>query len=255
MRLVPKRRLVVEDVVLQPAVGGDTPARDQVVDPPALNGGVVQRVGVGLIVPRDLCAVAGAAAVAGIGHPLRVVAGLRAVLGNRVAGQLGAVGAQARDPADGRNRHGRLGPGPLGVGDEVVAALACGRTGFGNALEVPVLTAIVRVDLPVVPRGVVAAVSIQRRVEIRQLRRCRVSHAIDVGVDGPARLRDVDPDGHGAALRKGPNGRKRCREGEAGQDASHEDVHRLQTPAGDWERQRLSVPAFRGRKPIRSALL
>ena len=73
-------------------------------------------------------------AVAGVGEPLPVAAGLRAVLGDREAGEFAAVGAELRDPADHRDREHRLRAGRLAGGDERVAALA------GVALLSPMLS-------------------------------------------------------------------------------------------------------------------
>ena len=90
------------------------------------------------VIPRDVGAVA-ADAVAGIREPLRVVAGLRAVLGDGVAGQLGPVGPSfAMQSIMGIVIIGWA-PAGLRRRDEVVAALAGRAAGFADALEVPVL--------------------------------------------------------------------------------------------------------------------
>src|SRR5258705_3070268 len=67
----------------------------------------------------------------------------------------------------------------------------------------PVVAAVVGVQLPVVARGVVAAVSVQRRVQIRQLRRGGMRHAVHIGIDRMASRSGVDGDRDRPALRVG----------------------------------------------------
>ena len=200
MGRVPERRLVVEDVVAHAAVDGEAPPRDEMGDPAPLNQVAVRDVGVGRRVPGDVGAVAGAHPVAGVGVPLRVIAGLRAVLGDGVAGELAPVRAERRDVVDDRDRDHRLCMAGTGRGHEVVAALPSGAARIADALEVPVLPAIVRVQLPVVARRVVAAVPVDRHVQVGELRGRRIGHAVDVGVDGVLRGGSINGHRHGAVL-------------------------------------------------------
>ncbi len=200
MRGVPDARLVVEDVVAQAAVRVRAPATDQVLDPALLQERCRGDVGVVRIVAGHELTV-GADAVTGIGKPLPVGPGLRAVLGDREAGELGPIGADLGDPFDHRHRQHGLGIGRPRVGDEGIAALAGRRARLGDALVVPVVAAVVGVQLPVVARGVVAAVAIERAVEVVQLGGARVRHAVDVGIDRTAVDVGVDRNGDRRILR------------------------------------------------------
>ena len=60
--------------------------------------------------------------------------------------------------------------------------------------------AVVGVLLPVVSRRVVAAVAMQRRVQVLQLRGRRVRHAVDRRVDGVAICGDVNGHRHRTVL-------------------------------------------------------
>ena len=53
----------------------------------------------------------------------------------------------------------------------------------GDALVVPVVAAVVGVQLPVVARGVVAAVAVERAVQVVQLRCGCVGNAVNVRID------------------------------------------------------------------------
>ena len=80
----------------------------------------------------------------------------------------------------------------------------------GDALEVPVVAAIVGVQLPVVARGVVAAVAVERRVQVVQIGRRRVRDAVDVRVDRMAIRRGVDADRDGCLRLQRDGGRQQC---------------------------------------------
>ena len=194
MSRVPDARLVVENVVAQAAGRVRAPAGDQMLHPALLKDRVRRHVGVVRIVARDELTV-GPDAVARIGEPLPVVAALRAVLGDREPGELGSARTDLGDPLDRGNRQHRPGIRRARIGDERVAALPGRRAAVGDALVVPIVAAIVRVELPVVPRGVVSAMTVQRRVQVVQLRRRRVRHAVDVGVDRTAIGGGIDGDG------------------------------------------------------------
>ena len=103
-------------------------------------------------------------AIAGVGEPLPVVSGLRAVFGDGEAGELVAVAAEFRDPADHRESQHGLGVCRFRIEDESVAAFAGDGARVADAFEVPVVSAVVGIQLPVVATGVVAAVAVERTV-------------------------------------------------------------------------------------------
>ncbi len=70
------------------------------LDPSLLKGRVGRDVRIVRVVAGDELAGAAEDAVARVGKPLPVVAGLRAVLGDGEAGELRAVRAEFRDPSD-----------------------------------------------------------------------------------------------------------------------------------------------------------
>jgi len=72
---------------------------------------------------------------------------------------------------------------PVSCGDEGIAAFARHAAGIANALEIPVLVAVVGVKLPVVPAAGVAAVAVQRNIEVGKLRGGTVGDAVDSRVD------------------------------------------------------------------------
>src|SRR5262245_30231246 len=172
---VPQAGLVVEDVVAQTAGCIRSPAADEVLHPSLLKRRIRWHVRVVRIVAGDEAAVR-TDAVASVRKPLRVVSALGTVLRDRESRELAAARSYFRDPLDRGNRQHGLGAGGPGVGDERVAALAGRRTGIGDALVVPIVSAIVGVDLPVVTRGVVAAVAVKRSVEICELRGRRMGN-------------------------------------------------------------------------------
>ena len=96
------------------------------------------------------------------------------------------------------------------VRDERVAPLARGRAAVGDALVVPVVAAVVGVQLPVVARRVVAAVPVERRVQIVQVGRRRVRDAVDVRVDRMAIRRGVDADRDGCLRLQRDGRRQQC---------------------------------------------
>ena len=193
MRRMPDARLVVENVVAEAAVRVGAPPVDEMLNPPLLKERRGRDVGVvGIVAGHELSV--RAHAVPGVREPLPVGAGLGAVLGDREAGELASIGAHFGHPLDCRNRqHGRRVRGAR-IGDEGVASSSRGRAAFGDAFVVPVVAAIVGIQLPVVSRRVVAAVAIERAVEVVQLGRSRVRHAVDVGIDRAAIDVGVDGD-------------------------------------------------------------
>jgi len=66
-------------------------------------GELLATVGVIRIIPGDILARGLEDAVAGVGIPLRIVAGLRAILGLRETGELASVGAELCHPIEHRN--------------------------------------------------------------------------------------------------------------------------------------------------------
>ncbi len=125
----------------------------------------------------------GEGAVSGVCEPLPVVPCLWAVLRNREAGEFAAAGTDLGYPLDQRNGQHRFRIGGPGVSDERITTVTRGRTRVSNALEVPIVATVVRVDLPVVTCRIVPAVAIQRCVELVELRGRRVRDAVDVRVD------------------------------------------------------------------------
>ncbi len=161
MRRMPDARLVVENVVAQPAIGVGAPSSDEVLNPSLLEERCRRDVGVvGIVAGHELTV--GADAIACVGEPLPVGSSLRAILGDRKAGKLAAIRADLRHPLDGRYRQHRLRIGRPRVGDESVAAFTRSRAALGDALVVPIVAAVVGVQLPVVASGVVPAVAVER---------------------------------------------------------------------------------------------
>src|ERR1044071_2624514 len=124
MRGVPDAVLVVQDVIGLAAVDRLSPLVDDGLNPLPLKRGAVGNVRVIRIVAGDGLIGALQNSVAGVGKPLRVVAGLRAVLGLGETRQLAAVRSEFRDPSD--DGHGDQGLSAAGaaVGDEGIYALA-----------------------------------------------------------------------------------------------------------------------------------
>ena len=83
------------------------------------------------------------------------------------------------------------------LAEERVAALAGDGAAVADALEVPVVAAVVGVQLPVVARGVVAAVAVERAVQVVQGGGGGMSDAVDIGIDRVAVDLRVDADAHG----------------------------------------------------------
>src|SRR6185369_14305471 len=112
----------------------------------------------------------------------------------REAGELAAIRAELRYPVKHRHREHRLGATGTTGRDEGVAQFAGGRTVLGDAFKIPVEAAIGRIELPVVAGTGVAAVAIERRVEVVQLRAAGVGDAIDIRADRmPVRIGiDID---------------------------------------------------------------
>src|ERR1700680_2013750 len=100
MRGMPDAVLVIEDVILLPAVARQAPRAHDVLDPALLVQRTILHIGVIRIVPADRLVGGLQNSVSSVGEPLRVVAGLRAVLGLRETGQLGAAGAQLGHPSN-----------------------------------------------------------------------------------------------------------------------------------------------------------
>ena len=91
--------------------------------PALLECRVRRHVGVVGIVAGDVLAV-GADAIARVGKPLPIVAGLRAVFGDGKTCELAAIGAEFSDPIDHRNRQHRLRVGSFRIDNESIATLA-----------------------------------------------------------------------------------------------------------------------------------
>src|SRR5215467_6110710 len=112
MGRVPQAGLVAQGVVLHPAAGRIPEGGDQVLNPGLLGGRAVGDVGVVGVVAGDVGPV-GVDAVAPVGV-VRVGGLLRAVLGDREAAEVGAVGPELGGPVEqveGDARLGAAGPG------------------------------------------------------------------------------------------------------------------------------------------------
>ncbi len=167
-------------------------------DPAGLKRRAVGHVGVERIVAGDR--LAAPQTIARLRKPLPVAIVLRAVDVAVEAGQLRPVAPDLGDVFDDRHGDHRLRIARATVDDEVVAALTGRRARVADALEVPVLAAVVGVLLPVVSRRVVAAVAVQRCVQVLQLRRRRIRDAVDRRVDGAATRGDVNRHRHRTVL-------------------------------------------------------
>src|SRR5262249_60215193 len=108
---------------------------DQVLHPGLLGGRAVGDVGVVGVVAGDVAAV-GVNAVAPVGV-VRVGGLLRAVLGDREAAEVRAVGPELGGPVEQVEGDTGLGAAGFGIADPRVHALAVARAG-GDALEEPV---------------------------------------------------------------------------------------------------------------------
>src|SRR5439155_12740997 len=98
-------------------------------------------------------------------------------------GEFGAIRPELRDPVHHWNREHGLGTGGLARRDERVSTFAGDGTRVADRFEVPVGTAVVGVQLPVIPARVVAAVAIDRTVQVRQRGGIAVCHAVDEWAD------------------------------------------------------------------------
>ena len=211
MRGVPDAVLVVQDVVARRGAGGQAPFVHHRLHPLLLIGGTAGDVGVVGIVARHVLPGGLQNAVAGIGEPLGVVAGLSAVFGLRKTGELGAAGPQLGHPVEhGNGDHGAR-AGRLGVGDERVATLACDAAGVADAFKIPILVTVVGVQLPIVAAAVVAAVAVERNIEVGKLRGGAVGDAVDARIDGPPVGVGVDGNA-GRGILGGSNARQRNHE-------------------------------------------
>src|SRR5262249_33328968 len=122
--------------------------------------------------------------VSRIGKPLGVVPGLRAVLSLRKACELAPIRAQLRNPIE--HRYGNHGASTAGLRrrDEGVAPLARYTARISDTFEIPILSAVIGVELPVIAAAVVAAITVQWHVKVVELGGCAVCDSVNPGVDG-----------------------------------------------------------------------
>ena len=161
---MPEAVLVVENVVLEAAGGRRAESLDEMRHPAGLQGRAVQDVRVERVIARHRLTCLHS--VAGLREPLPVAIVLGAVHAAVETRELRPVGPDLRDVLNDGDRHHRFGAAGTAGEDEVVAALSRRGARFRNALEIPVGAAVVRVQLPVVTRRVVAAVTMQRRIQV-----------------------------------------------------------------------------------------
>src|SRR5262249_31039873 len=186
--------LIAERVVLDAAALRIAERADEMRNPGLFDGRRVGRVGVVGVVARDVGAV-GVDAVAPVGVE-RIGGLLWAVFVDGKAAEVAAVGTGLGGQVEEVEGDTRLGAAGLGVVDPGVDALAVARAG-GNALEVPVVGVIGGVLNEAVGVGGIAAVTIERQMEIAELHRGGESAAVDIGVDGLDVGRRVDGDNGG----------------------------------------------------------
>ena len=79
-------------------------------------------------------------------------------------------------------------------------------------MVVPIVGAIVGVQLPVIARRVVAAVAVERAVQIVQLRGRGMGDAVNVRIDRAAVQIGIDVDRYGSVLRAERKGKEEQRE-------------------------------------------
>src|SRR6185369_14376668 len=93
-------------------------------------------------------------------------------------------------------------------GDESVTAFTRNTARVCDAFEVPVLSAVVRVHLPIVSAAVVSAVPVQWNMEVAELSRRAVSDTIDSRINGAPSRVHTHCGGGGGILRESAGGDK-----------------------------------------------
>ena len=98
-----------------------------------------------------------------------IAAGLRSIFGDRKTGELTAIGAEFRNPVDhGDGQHGLRIRRPR-ARKKSVASISGSRATVSDAFVIPIVAAVVGIQLPIVTRGVVAAVAVKWAVQVVQL--------------------------------------------------------------------------------------
>ena len=192
VRGMPDARLVIEMVIAQAAVHRRAPAGGEMVEPALLERGSGGDVRVRRIVGEDERSVQTHAVAAVWPEGFRGL--LRTILRQRITPEPLTVRTEPRNPVEHRNGEARLRAAVARVLDEAVAMLARRRAVVGDAEEVIIVGAIVGVGLPVVARGVVAALPIERRVQLLERVRGGEGHAVNARVDGATVRRHIDAD-------------------------------------------------------------
>ena len=182
----------------------------QVPHPLALEIHAVANVGLRRIVAANLLSMR-LNAVAGVRH-VGIGLLLRAIFGDREARELLALRADLREPVDHWDRQHRLGAARAGVCNEGIASFAGSSVRLRNALEVPVVGAVIGVLLPVVAARVVAAHAIGRGAKVTKLGGRGVGESIDPGIDLVAICGCVHRNHNGRILRPRTE-RRRCEDG------------------------------------------
>src|SRR5580704_15992212 len=154
------------------------------LQPALLDGVAVGDTGVQRIVTGDVLPGRGADAVARIGIPW-VGRLLRPVLLYRKTFQRTSIRPQVRQVIDQRNREQGFCTAVGARGGDISVGRSRGRAAtVGVGFEIPVRGGRVRVDLPVVPAGGVAAPAVERGVQGCHVVRIPVGDAIYVGING-----------------------------------------------------------------------
>src|SRR4051812_22040958 len=129
---VPKRMFVVHAVVTHAAVGREAPLVGEMFYPCLLIKRVGEEVRVGGVVgdnePTLMSAGVGADAVASVCEPFPIVAGLRAVFSDRIAGEFSTARAKFGHPPNHRNCQHRFGAAVL-AGSNMIVGGSTGRGG------------------------------------------------------------------------------------------------------------------------------
>src|SRR5881296_2072495 len=145
MRRMPDAVLVVENVITRRQVRGRAPMIDDRLHPLLLKVRVVSGIGIVRIIVRDRLISGFQYPVAGIGKPLPVIAGLRAVFGLGERRKFAAIRPELSHPVEHGNRDHWPGSAGLRCRNERVPPFTSEAARVWNAFEIPVLSAVVRV--------------------------------------------------------------------------------------------------------------
>ena len=206
----PDAVFIVHHVILHTIAGGIAELVRQILNPLLLNGGAVGNISVIRIVrsnrPSGMGHGVRADAISSV-RPIRIVAGLRAILGDGVRSKSGAARAEFRNPVQHGNGDHRLSATRFGRGDKGIGRSAGRRTvAFAEAFEKPVAGAIRGIDLPVVSGSGVATTAIDAQVQIAEAGLVRPIRTVNERTDGVTISIGVDIDGRGGIVGQSSRG-------------------------------------------------